>query len=204
MVNQKVLIRDKFRKHKKISKVLLTLTIITIIIIAIFLIGFFSKKSTNQITIENPLKDIVFANTNAEGLVDKQKVIEQATIEFNQEYINYLLIALGVNNLHKSLIGYGNPVVEFAIENEIWSSEITNNNLQTTKAASTDKDLTISISKQEAIEALLSPDIETFMKTSVTNHNTEIEMVANKVELASKGYLAMYKEITGEEISVDE
>jgi hypothetical protein len=204
MVNQKVLIRDKFRKHKKLSKILIIITTIAIILVGIFLAGFISKKSTNQITLENPLKNIVFANTNAEGLVNKQAVIEQAIIEFNGEYINYLLVALGVNNLHSSYVGYGNPSVEFVLENEAWTSEVIDNGLQTSQTQTEEEDLRISISKQEAVEALLSPDIEAFMKSSVINGNTQIEMVSNKVELASKGYLSMYKEITGEELDVEE
>ena len=40
------------------------------------------------------------------------------------------------------------------------------------------------------------------MKDSVSVGNTNIELVANKAELFAKGYLDMYKALTGEEISV--
>jgi len=200
MVNQRVLVRDKWRWLKKVLFVFLIVAVIILILGAMFFFGFFSKKAGNEIVIENPLKDIVFANTDpVTGEVNRQAVVEQGIIEFNEEYINYLLVALGVGNLYKSMVGYGNPIVEFIIDEEVWSSEL-GGGLNTVKAESSDEDLRIHISRKEAVEALLSPDIEGFMKQSVSNGNTRIEMVAGKVELASKGYLAMYKELTGEEV----
>jgi len=204
MVNEKVNVKDKHRKKKKFLKYFSILIIIAVIIAAIFLIGFFTKKSENKIVLENPLKDLVYANTNEQGLVNKQAVIDQAILEFNAEYINFLLIALGVGNLHKSYIGYGNPIVQLNLDGTSWTSEISNKQLQTSQTSSEDKDLLITLSRQEAIEALLSPDMSAFMKNSVINGNTQIEMIANKAELASKGYLAMYTQITGEEIEIEE
>ena len=61
-------------------------------------------------------------------------------------------------------------------------------------------DLKIIISKRESVETLLSSDIEQFMKDSVASGNTKIEIVAGNTELFSKGYLKMYKELTGGEV----
>jgi len=171
------------------------ITLIAIVLTTAFLAGFFTKPQTT-ITLENPLKNIVLANMNAQGQVNQEAVIEQGIQEFNQDYINYLLVALGVNNLH-SMMGYGNPIVEFQLEEETWSSEIDNGILKTQQAPATDPDLKITISKQESIKALLSPDIKQFMKDSVTSGNTQIKMITGKTELAAKGYLGMYNELIG-------
>ena len=40
------------------------------------------------------------------------------------------------------------------------------------------------------------------MKKSVMEGRTQIEVVAGKVELFSKGYLGLYKDLTGEEAPV--
>ncbi len=196
MVSQPVKIRDKYRTLKIVFGIVI---IIAIILAIAFFTGFFTKPK-NTVVLENPLKDIVIANTNSQGQVNVEAVIQQGISEFNENYINYLLAALGVNNLHKSLVGYGNPVVEFNIEGEKWSSEIINGGLYTQKNPADDPDLIISIPRQEAVLALLSPNIEQFMKDSVYNGNTQIEMVAGKVELGSKGYLKMYTDLTGEEV----
>jgi len=170
----------------------------------VYIIGFLTKTPPTEIVLENPLKNLVFANTDtATGQIDKEAVIEQAVIEFNADYINYLLVALGVGNLHKSLLGYGNPIVEFKMDQDYWNSEVDSGALRTQQGQASDPDLRISMSKTEAVEALLSSDMEAFMKQSVTNGNTQIEMIAGKVELGSKGYLSMYKDITGEEPDIE-
>jgi len=204
MVNEKVLVKDKYRILKKIFKWIFILLLVVGVLAVIFFIGFSMKNPENKIVLENPLKEIVFANTNEVGLVDKGKVVEEGVMSFNAEYINYLIIALGANNLHKSYVGYGDPIIEMRIDEESWTSEISGGSLNSNKGNTEEEDLLITLSKQEAVEAILSPDIGAFMKNSVVVGNTGIEMVAGKVELASKGYLEMYKEITGEEMDMEE
>ncbi len=199
MVNQKVKVKDKHKNIKKFSKALVIIIIITAILTAAFFSGFLSKPR-KEVILENPLKDIVFTNTNQAGQVNQQAVIDQGILNFNQDYINYLLVALGVGKLHKSYVGYGNPTIELNIGREIWSAEIDNGNLLTKKGPNENKDLIISLSKQEAVKALLSSNIEEFIKNSASSGNTQIQMMANMVELGSKGYLAMYKDLTGEEV----
>ena len=110
---------------------------------------------------------------------------------FNENYISYILLSLGVNNLH-SFPGFGNPIVELALDNEVWSSEIINGGLITIKALNENKDLRFVLSKEEAVKALLSQNIEQFMKDSVVSGRTRIEMIAVKPELLAKGYLDLY------------
>ena len=173
------------------------------VLIIVFAAGFILKKSKKvEVIVENPLKGIVLANTNEVGEVDVDEVVQQAVLEFNADYINYLLIALGTGYLHKSPL-FENPLIEFDLEGEIWNSEINGGMPNSQKGGIDNEDLRISISKEEAVTGLLSQDIEQFMKDSVNNGNTQIEMIANKAELFTKGYLSMYKELTGEEMSVE-
>lgn len=182
------------------------LLILIIIGLAVYFIFFKSddKSRFPGAVIENPMKNIVLNNTDSSGRVNIENVIEQGVISFNVDYINYLLLALGVNGLHKSYVGYGNPIVEMDIENEVWNSEVLDGMLKTNKASIDNEDLKISLSKEEAVKALLSNNIRDYMKNSVVNGNTRIEMVAGKVELASKGYLDMYKQLTGKEADIKE
>ncbi len=201
MVSGEILVRKKWRIFKKILKILLVVFIIIVVLAIVYFVGF-STKNTKQnrptIVIENPLKNIVYANVNENGEVNKEKVIEQALLEFDVNYINYILIALGVNNLYNSKIGFGNPKVEFDLDGEVWSSEINNGNLNTKKESIDDEDIRIIVSKKEIIESLLVKDIEGFMIESVKSGRTSIEMISGKPELLSKGYLKMYSGLTGE------
>ena len=123
-------------------------------------------------------------------------VIAQGILEFNEDYINYILVALGVGYLHKSPL-FENPLIEFVLGDEVWSSEVIKGFPNSEKKEIDNEDLRISISKEETVRALLSPDIEQFMKDSVASGDTQIEMIAGKAELFSKGYLEMYGELEG-------
>jgi len=198
MVNEKVLIKDKYRHLKKFLFISGIFLVIIIILAGVYFFGWFSG-SGDKIVLENPLKNIVLSNTNAQGQVNYDAVVSEGVMNFNVDYINYIMAALGVGKLHKSLIGYGNPVIEMQIDDETWNAEI-DNGLRTIPGSVEDPDLRVIMTKEEAVKALLSPDIGEFMKTSVYNRNTQIEMVAGKVELGSKGYLSMYSELTGESV----
>jgi len=201
MVNQPVKIRDKYKKTRKVVKTLLIIFIVLLVLLIAFAAGFLIKKPGVKVVLENPISGIVLKHTDDAGLVDKEAVVEEAVIEFNEDYINYILVALGVNYLHKSPL-FENPLIEFNLGGEIWNSEIIEGMPDSQLGMIDNEDLRISISKEEAVKALLSEDIEQFMKDSVSSGNTQIEMIAGKAELFSKGYLDMYKELTGEEISV--
>jgi len=202
MVNERVNIRDKYKTHKKIIKVLIIIFSVVLILLIVFAAGFFMKKPKIEVYLENPIAGIVLKYTDELGYTNKEAVIEEAVIEFNKDYINYILVALGTGYLHKSPL-FENPLIEFNLDEEVWNSEIKQGMPDSKKGQIDDEDLRISISKEEAVEALLANNIEEFMKESVNNRNTKIELVAGKAELFSKGYLNMYKELTGEEIKVD-
>jgi len=204
MVNEHVLIRDKHAAMKRVFKVLIIIFAIVLILLIVFAAGFLFKKPVYvEVTFVNPLADIILANTdNVTGVVDEVAVIEQAVIEFNEDYINYILAALGTGYLHKSVVG-GVPVIELDMEGDVWSAEIIDGVPNSKNQAVDNEDLQISISKEEAVKAILSDDIEQFMKDSVNRGDTQIEMVAGKPELFAKGYLDMYKALTGNEIAVE-
>ena len=196
MVNEKIKVRDKYRRLKRFLMVFLILAVVVIVLVGVYFFGWFSG-SGDKIVLENPLKNIVLANTNAQGQVDYDVVVSEGVMNFNADYINYIMAALGVGKLHKSIAGFGNPVIEMNLDGERWNAEL-DKGLKTELGFAEDPDLRISMTKEEAVKALLSPDVKIFMKDSVVSGNTQIEMIAGKVELGSKGYLSMYSELTGE------
>lgn len=184
---------------KKWIKVLLVVLIVLVVLVggvyALFFNGFGKNagKGGGRV-IENPMKQIVIRNTDSQGQINLNAVLDDGVKEFNVDYINYILLALGVGDLHKSII-FGNPVVELVLDDQIWSSEIRDNSLYTGLGANDNKDLRVTMSKKEAVKALLSSNLEQFMKDSVANGNTQIEMIAGKPELLAKGYLEMYNSL---------
>ena len=181
--------------------------IILLLVIAIFIIGAYlfsiskNKNSQNQSqnpsVIENPLNAIIISNTDSQGNVNSDKVVEEGVKEFNLSYINFIVIGLGISKLHKSSLGYGNPMIQVELGDDVWSSEIINSELITKHEGITEPDIKIKLSKEEAVKALLSKDIKQFMKDSVSSERTKVEMIAGKTELFSKGYLDLYDSLAG-------
>ena len=155
-----------------------------------------SIKSQNQILINRSNSSSQLNESN----YNETKVIEQGVRAFDETYINYILFGLGIDNLHGA-IGFGNPIIETVIDGEEWKSEIVGGTSNTQKGTGDEEDIRVILSKEEAVRSLLSEDIKIFMKNSVSKGNTKIEMVAGKVELFGKGYLQLYKDITGNEIN---
>jgi hypothetical protein len=205
MVNETVKIKDKYRVLRKVIKILIIIFVILLLVLIVFAAGYLLKKPTYvEIVLENPLEGIVKANTNLEGIVDTPAVVEQAIIEFNEDYINYLLVALGTGYLHGSIIG-GNPLLELVLTDnsgdEIWHAEVIDGMPNSVLGETENEDLRISLSKETAVRAILSEDVNKFMKDSHSQGSISLELIANKAELFAKGYLDMYKVLTGEEIS---
>jgi len=192
-------------ENKKAGFWFLVIGVLIAIILIIIILGIFAYlvfKTPAKVNgppedykpLENPIRAVVFKNTDASGKINQEQALSEGIREFNVEYINYLLLALGVGSLHKSAVGYGNPVVEMNIDNEAWNSEISGG-LITKQGSVEEEDLRITMSRSEAVKALMSDNIQSYMKTSVNNGDTRLEMVASKVELASKGYLDLYNNL---------
>jgi hypothetical protein len=176
-----------------------------------------TKKTTcstaNSLVLDNPIKEVIqnISNANNITIVDpveisqnkslEKEVVDAGKILFNDSYINYILVSLGTGYLHRSNMGFGNPVIEFNLVEEVWNAELIDGKLVSNKGPAGNKDLVISVTKEVAVEALLSKDIKQFLKDSYTKGDLRIEMVAGNAELFSKGYLDMYKDLTGEDIS---
>lgn len=186
-------------KNKYLNKKVKILYILFFIIILIIILLLFYSKSYNpnkeESILEHPLKNIVLANTNKLGVIDKEKLMEQAIIDFDEDYVNYLSLSLGINKLHNSNLGHGNPKIKFVLDNEIWSIEIIDNNLLTKKHDITEEDIVIKTTKEDIIHILLSQDVKSSIENSLKSGNIKIEIIANKLELISKGYLEIYKKI---------
>jgi hypothetical protein len=190
--------------------------IITLILLIIFFIlgfsagiyfeknlsKFFPEKPLKVFTVENPMKEIIQKNTNTNGTFDSQNAVREGIADFNTNYVNYLLSAFEVGRLHKSSIGFGNPVLELRLDSDVWSSEIIKGSPETKKKSAKEPDLIITLSKEEATKAIISNDTKLFIRESINSDRTKIEITGGKAELFSKGYLEMYVTVTGKEFKI--
>ena len=140
--------------------------------------------------------------TSEQNIVNPAKTLspEQAILDFNESYADYLIFLIGGQKLHNPPLSSNNPKIKIVLGEEIFISEVNKGVINTRRADLDEVDLIIRTSRQEIVNAILSSDAKLYLKQSVSSGNIQLEMVGSYPSLFSKGYLGLYKEITGEEI----
>jgi hypothetical protein len=214
MVSGDVVVRKGFN-YKKLFLWVFGIVLLLVIIYGIFLLGAIFGTSTigSNITYVNPVLGVL-ANVQAslenqlnemqtiENLSEEviEEVIIQAELEFDQDYINYVLHAMSAWKLHNPPLSSNKPKIRVIVDEEIYNSEVDDGVISTFVGDIEDPDIAIITTKREVIQAMLVEDMTEFMKLSVAEGRTTIEMLAGQLELASKGYLQMYEDVTGESL----
>ena len=141
---------------------------------------------------------LFFAPKNQPPVNPTNLVVNKTRVGIEQ--IALLLYSIKAYELHNPPFSKNTPKIEISIENEAFNSEIINGKIKTQKGAINNKDIQIKTSKSEFLKILNSKDIKKELQNSAETGNLEIEMRAGKLELASKGYLNIYKEVTGKSL----
>lgn len=163
-----------------------TLLIIFSLIIAIIVLFFFYPKITGQVagnqqslgSLKNPVA----------GLTD-----EQAEKNFDETYVRYILYSIGLNNLKSAPLSRETPKIEIEINAETYNAEIIKGNIKIEKGEIEKEDIIIRTTKQEIIKSMREKE---YLRSSLKNGLTNIQLVATKTELLAKGYLNIYKQLS--------
>lgn len=122
---------------------------------------------------------------------------EQAISQFNEQYIDYLVFAIGGWKLHNPPLSEETPKIKVVVEGEIFISEIANGKIKTEKKDIDNEDIIIQTTKGEIVDSILSLDMKNYIKQSVQDGRTTLQLKASYTTLFSKGYPNIYKDITG-------
>ena len=121
--------------------------------------------------------------------------------EIGIEQVMLILYSLNAQDLHNPLLSKDTPKIDIYVDAEVFGAEIINNQFLIKRQSMNAPDMKVIMSRQEFINSMNS-DTKEYLKNSVTNGNTQIELVAGKIKLGSKGYLSLYKEITGKTLPI--
>lgn len=162
------------------------LAIIFLILVIVGMFFYFATASPNKpragTEIENPIKDLT---------------IEQAILQFNEEYIKYLVFVIGGWKLHNPPLSDETPKIKVIVDNEVFISEIVNGEIKTEKKEAEGEDIIIKTTRQEIVNSIKSLNMKSYIKQSVQEGKTTLELKASYTTLFSKGYLNIYQDITG-------
>lgn len=174
----------KQKTKKKLWPFVLGIVFLVLVLAGMFF--YFVTASPNKpragTEVQNPIKDLT---------------IEQAILQFNGEYIRYLVFAIGGWKLHNPPLSDETPKIKVIVDNEVFISEIVNGEIKTEKKETDSEDMIIRTTKQEIVNSIKSLDMEDYIKQSVQEGKTTLELRASYTTLFSKGYLNIYQDITG-------
>ncbi len=176
--------KEIIKRNKKrfiiIAFILFILALIGIGFIYYLLFGFEEKNNiSNNIRrqITNPAKSLS---------------LEEAIKLFDEDFVLYLLFSIKAYNLHEPLFGSDIPKIELHIEEDIYNARIIDGKINVERGEIDEEDIIITTSKEEAVKIMLDKD---YVVDSFRSGLSNIELSANKLELASKGYLSIYEEL---------
>ena len=185
-IEEKVRTEEKKVERKKKKRVWFLLAIILLILLVFLMFFYFVMASPSKprsgTEIENPIGDMN---------------LEYAISQFNESYISHVVFAIGGWKLHAPPLSEDTPKVKVIVDGEIYISEIIDMEIKTEKKETENEDIVIKTTKREIVLAILSPDVKNYIKQSVSEGKTTLELKASYTKLFSKGYLSLYKDITG-------
>lgn len=177
------------KKRTKILIIALFVILIILILAGIALYYSISGMSYKKASNGNGRRAIV---NPAAGLS-----YEEAVAKFDDSFVYYLLYSIGANKLHTPFFSSDNPRIEFHIGDDIFNAEVADGSIDVGRGEILDEDIIIKTSKEEGVKMVLDTN---YVQESFNNGLSEFELVAGKLELASKGYLKIYEGLTGEDI----
>jgi hypothetical protein len=104
--------------------------------------------------------------------------------------IAYLLSDIGAGKLHKNTLGFEKPIICIKTEKKDYLCTISKT-IDVKEQNCSKQDINIKTTNQEILNAL-SGNVKTYIKDSVLNEKTEVELVAGEIELFAKGYMEIY------------
>ena len=86
------------------------------------------------------------------------------------------------------------------VSDYIYNAEVKKGVISIVRGSIEKKDIIILTSKQEVVKMLRNKN---YISTSFRNSLSNVELVAGKTRLATKGYIGLYTKLTGDDIEVD-
>lgn len=124
--------------------------------------------------------------------------LEEALLQFNDDYVDYLVISMGVRKLHNPPFSSNTPKIEVVIDEKVYVCEVIKGSVKIEEKQIENEDIVIWTTRREIVSAIMSLNMRGYIKESISQGRTAIEMKAGYTTLYSKGYLKLYEDMTGE------
>ncbi len=117
-------------------------------------------------------------------------------------HITYFLVnAVEAYKLHTPPGSQELPRIETIIDGKVYTSEIKEGKVTTEEGPKTNPDLRFILSKEELFNTLKSENPKEYLKHAVSEGKITIEQTGSYSQIFYKGYLNLYKDITGKSLT---
>jgi len=155
------------------------LLVILVVTIFYYFISFNPVRTSSSITIADPTI----------GLNE-----EQATQQFNESFVNYLLYNIGAGGLHNPPLSGDQPLMWVIVGEDSYNAVVDSGNIVVQKGDPRNADVVIKTTKKEAIKMIKD---KSYIKESFAAGLSSIDLLAAKATLFAKGYFNIYNKING-------
>ncbi len=126
---------------------------------------------------------------------------DSSSFVLQADQITYFLNELGAYQLHNRPVSSDIPRLEVVVDGRTFGSQIIAGITTTHEQAVNDPDLRIISSKEEIFKAIRSGNVQAYAKKSLAEGKMSVEQLGSYSEFFSKGYLNMYRELTGKSLT---
>lgn len=144
--------------------------------------------------IKNPITELGLNYENITGEFRENETLNssiQLDESLEKELIKYVAINLKLYNLHKIPFTSITPKIKVNVDNRTYFVEIERGEIFVDAKDEDGEDLRVNTNSEEIKKMLKDVD---YVSESFGSGNTYVELTGNKLELFSKGYLALYNE----------
>lgn len=160
---------------------------VILIIVAVILVVYSTASNLKVSKDGESQNQGINQNTQAKGNIT----------EVAPEHITFLLNEMKAYKLHNPPLSKNTPKIKTIIDSSVFSSEVKKGKITTTNSDTNEPDIIIKTDKQTFLDIVNVDNPITAIQQEVNKGHMQIELVAGKTELFTKGYLSLYKEITG-------
>ncbi len=121
----------------------------------------------------------------------------------NETTLTYLLYKFGFSSLNAVPFTDNFPKINLIIGDKEFNAKINKGKIFVEKGLIENEDIKFISNEEEMLNALKSDSPIKYLKNSIINGKSQIVQIASKTILLSKGYYALYKELTGEDLEVE-
>lgn len=188
---------QEFRKRTinwlKVITISLIVFCFLVLIMGIFYFLFLgSSSNVEKPEIAVPLVEI--DNSSGEELVVSRE------IEISD--ISYILNELGIYRLRNPPFSSDTPKISFIVGEKTFFAEVFESVPKVLEVEVFDVDLIFSSDQETILKIVASSDVSDSFSEGIQNGAVGYEIIASQTVLLAKGYVPIYEEITGEEVSI--